>query len=389
MKTSNLNRGRNKVFRLILLFIMAACIFPLSSFSQQNDNTGAYIITGNIKGLGSDSVIIIINNYDQNGKRLKPDTMISKAKEDKFQFTGKIGSTVNAWANTRGFKSRKNFSFYLEKGTIIINGYIDALDEISITGTPSNNEQTETRKHTNSIFKRVLPLREKLKTVENNSAEYKNITTDINAKYDSIQAYEMAFIRAHPNSYMSATLLWVKQDKLPLDELESLYNTFPVQIQNSSNSIAIREKIKARKFVAVGNYAPDFISKDTSGNLVRLSDFKGKYVLLEFWANWCVPCRAEHPNLVALYEKYKDKGFDILQYSVDELNAAEKWKAAIVKDKLIWTQTSDLDGFESKVSKMYGVQPIPDGFLIDPNGKILARGLRGKELEEKLKSVLE
>ena len=100
-----------------------------------------------------------------------------------------------------------------------------------------------------------------------------------------------------------------------------------------------------------------------------------------------MPCRAEHPNLVALYEKYKDKGFTILQYSTDVLSAADKWKAAIVKDKLTWAQASELNG-EEKISKMYGVQPIPDGFLIGPDGKILARGLRGKDLEDKLIEVL-
>lgn len=372
----------------ILLAVFAASLLPVLSFSQKNDNSGNYIITGNIKGLGSDSVIILINNYDQNGNRIKPDTLITKAREDKFQFKGRAISTKNVWATLGSYRSRQNFSFYLEKGTIIINGKTDALDEISISGTPSNNDQTKTRTYTHAIYKRILPLREELKTVENNSEGYKKISAGIKAKYDSIQNYELDFIRANPTSYMSAILLWVKQDKLPLDELENLYNSFADPIQNSSNGIAIREKIKARKLVAIGNSAPDFVSKDTSGNFVKLSDFRGKYVLLEFWANWCVPCRAQHPHLSEMYKKYSDKGFTILQYSVDEKNAADKWKAAIVKDKLVWTQSSDLMGLGSSVAKTYGVQPIPDNFLIDPNGIIIGRMLQGKELEEKLESLI-
>lgn len=131
------------------------------------------------------------------------------------------------------------------------------------------------------------------------------------------------------------------------------------------------------------------MSKDTSGNPVKLSDFRGKYVLLEFWANWCVPCRAQHPHLKEVYKKYNDKGFTILQYSVDEKSAADKWKAAIVKDELVWTQTSDLAGLASMVAKTYGVQPIPDNFLIDPTGKIIGRRLQGKELEKMLDELID
>ena len=151
----------------------------------------------------------------------------------------------------------------------------------------------------------------------------------------------------------------------------------------------MREKIVARKRVNIGNPAPDFVSTDTSGNSIRLSSFQGKYVLLEFWANWCVPCRQQSPHLVEMFKKYGDKGFTIVQYSTDEKNAEEKWKAAIRKDKLTWTQVSDLNGFENKVSKLYGVQPIPDNFLIDPAGIIIGRRLEGKELEEKLKNIFQ
>ena len=199
----------------------------------------------------------------------------------------------------------------------------------------------------------------------------------------------MDFIKTHPRSLMSGTFLYVLEDKIPLEQLEELYSPMSNEIKQSGFGSIVREKIVARKRVIIGNPAPDFVSTDTSGKSIRLSSFRGKYVLLEFWANWCVPCRQQSPHLVEMYKKYSDKGFTIIQYSVDEKKDEEKWKAAIRKDQLTWTQLADLNGFENKVSKLYGVQPIPDNFLIDPSGKIIGRRVEGKELEEKLKKLLQ
>ena len=368
-----------RVATILLLFI------SLLSFSQQQNFT----LSGKIKGLGNDSVYITLNSTDKNGNRLKPEIMVVKAKDDHFILKGKTVSTKNAWGAIGGPNTRKNFSFYLETGDIKINGQIDALDNLSVSGTKTNDENSKVRGFTNAVYQRIRLLRESLKDISKESAAYEEMVNSIDTKYDSIQTYELDFISSHPNSFVSATLLYVKQDKLPLDELEALYGKFPAEIQESSFGVIVGEKIKARNYVAIGNPAPDFESKDTSGNPVRLSDFRGKYVLLEFWANWCVPCRAEHPNLKEVYKKYNDKGFTILQYSVDEESAADKWKAAIVKDELVWTQTSDLAGLASMVAKTYGVQPIPDNFLIDPNGKIIGRRLQGKELEKMLDDLID
>src|SRR5690606_24996709 len=114
------------------------------------------------------------------------------------------------------------------------------------------------------------------------------------------------------------------------------------------------------KTVAIGKKAPDFTSTDTSGVKVKLSDFKGKYVLLEFWANWCVPCRALNPHLKEVYHKFKDKDFTIVQYSIDVKKDEQKWKDAIKQDGLPWTQLCDLSNGQAPVAKLYGVQPIPD-----------------------------
>ena len=141
--------------------------------------------------------------------------------------------------------------------------------------------------------------------------------------------------------------------------------------------------------LAIGNLAPDFseLALDRKSKL-KLSDFRGKVVLIDFWASWCAPCRRENPNVVALYNKYKDKGFTVISVSLD--SKEEKWKEAIKKDNLIWpNHVSDLGGWRSKVSKLYGVSSIPFTVLVDENGKIISTNLRGSVLENTLSKLFD
>ena len=368
--------------------IIVGLLLPVISIAQGNKKA-TYEIIGELRGLNNDSIILFINNYDDNGLRQKPDTVITVAHKNKFYFKGEVVKPGNAIGVIGSVKSRRSFSIFIEKGKIKISGTVDSLDNITVTGTTSNNDQTSSRAVTEKFYNSIKALRLELKDKQPDLDDYKNITTAISKKFDSIQLYELDFIKTHPRSLMSGTFLYVLEDKIPLEQLEELYSPMSNEIKQSGFGSIVREKIVARKRVIIGNPAPDFVSTDTSGKSIRLSSFRCKYVLLEFWANWCVPCRQQSPHLVEMYKKYSDKGFTIIQYSVDEKKDEEKWKAAIRKDQLTWTQLADLNGFENKVSKLYGVQPIPDNFLIDPSGKIIGRRVEGKELEEKLKKLLQ
>ncbi|MBB6271885.1 peroxiredoxin [Pedobacter cryoconitis] len=134
--------------------------------------------------------------------------------------------------------------------------------------------------------------------------------------------------------------------------------------------------------------APDFTQNDVNENPIKLSSFKGKFVLIDFWASWCKPCRAENPNVIKAYAKYKDKNFEILGVSLDEETGKTAWIEAIKKDGITWPQVSDLKGWKNEAAKLYAIKSIPQNFLIDPSGKIIATNLRGEELEKALDKFL-
>jgi peroxiredoxin len=157
-------------------------------------------------------------------------------------------------------------------------------------------------------------------------------------------------------------------------------------VRVSRDYIALAERAEILKRVAVGQKAPDFTLNDPEGNPVSLSSLQGKYVMIDFWASWCRPCRQENPNVVRMYNKYRDKGFEILGVSLDE--DRNKWVKAIEDDQLTWTHVSDLQRWGSAPGKLYGVNSIPHTVLIDPAGIIIANNLRGAALEQKLQEIL-
>ena len=198
----------------------------------------------------------------------------------------------------------------------------------------------------------------------------------------------LAFAKANPDSYFALQALSesVSGYGIKSDVILPLFNKLSEPLRLSYTGQGLYKILNSTTVTALGSKAPDFTQKDVNGKAVSLSDFKGKYVLVEFWASWCSPCRAESPNLLKQYAVYKDKGFEILGVSVDHDKA--KWIEAIKKDGLTWPQVSDLKGWESDARKVYGISGVPANFLIAPDGKIIGSHLMGEVLNKKLAELL-
>lgn len=197
------------------------------------------------------------------------------------------------------------------------------------------------------------------------------------------------FIRRHPSSMVSANVLSVYASMWEKDTVSLLFGILSPEIKASFYGKRVSDFLAFNKNPQVGEKYTDFAQKNPEGKVVKLSDYAGKVVLLDFWATWCGPCLQENPELVKTYHAFKDKGFEILSVSIDEEAKREQWKKVIANQGLVWENISELNGELNKAALIYGVAGIPDSFLINRDGTIIARDLRGEKLREFLAKLFE
>lgn len=357
------------------LFIMAISVALCWGCAQKaSEKNNKARVSANIEGLEDMEIFI---SYRQKGDR-KTDTI--QVRDGQFTWEAEMTEPQKVAIM---FPNRYA-QFFAAKGDIQISGKADALHKLNITGSEL---QAEADKYYETL--KDLTDRESVISKQYGDAgdeERHELEKKLGDIHSQKRKRGKAYIAKHPESIFSLSLLSDRAATGLYEEIKPLYDLLDNSVLGSDMGKRLTERLEVLKRSAIGETILDFTQNDVEGNSVSYADFRGQYVFIDFWASWCGPCRAENPNVLKAYNTYKDKNFTVLGVSLDEDET--KWKKAIKEDGLPWVQVSDLKGFKNEVSSYYGIQGIPSTLLVDPEGKIIAKDLRGDELHQKLAEVL-
>lgn len=360
-----------------ITLLIAACLFAGMTYAQSG-----YTIKGSITGQTSGYIYLL--HY---AKGDSPDVDSAVVTNGKFVFKGKVTSP-QLYFIKKGVKDNSGaLGFFLENTTLTVNANIDSLQEGTVSGSASNKLYKEwsvawenIRNKAGVLYKRSDVAYKAKDTVASQeiAAEFKKLDEELDSTITS-------FVKKYPNTAVAAMVIEERYISYPFpDKAAKIFPLLGETAKKSTYGVNIQTTLNKVRKTGIGA-TPQITMADTSGTLVKLSDYKGKVVMVDFWASWCGPCRKENPNVVKAYNKYHDKGFEIIGVSLDTDRKA--WLKALKADGLTWTHVSDLKGWKSSPVQEFGITGVPTSFIVDKDGKVIAKDLRGEDLEKKLEEV--
>jgi peroxiredoxin len=353
--------------------LVLSCVYACQTAQPKQQQAS---IEADIKGL-TDSVVYISGLKDDPAKS---DTV--PVKDGKFSWSGAVTDPRKIFIGT----SKQYMEMFMENAAVKVNGTVDSFYYSKVTGSPTQDEYIAFQESIKDISDGQWPLYQELHV-----AKDEKVKAVLETRIDSFRMAKRArikdYVQQHPASAVSVSLIADMAMMGEFAPLDSLYRQLDPKARETVAGQKLGERLVVLKRSSLGQPIKDFTQNDLEGKPVKLSEFKGKYVFVDFWASWCGPCRAENPNVLRAYNAFKDKNFAVLGVSLD--SDGDKWKEAVQKDGMPWKQISDLKGYNNEIAEYYGIQAIPSSFLLDTNGVIIAKDLRGTQLHAKLKEILQ
>lgn len=371
---------RLSAFLFGIIFSVISFSFISISHNHAKKHFEGFILTGEISGLDDGTWLFLANN----SKSYLDSTRISNSK---FTFQGHIGDSVASvvlYLSVEGYPGAK--IIWAENSLMDMHTDIGKLEEARITGSKTQDDEFAFLQILNPLFNKLRSLNTLLGNPEISPSEKEEYQKEMGDLFKRVNDERINFISTNFSSLFSAYLLASECSTFGKEVSQSLYAGLSELNKKSSWGKNVNAYLTLGKEFAIGDRYIDFEQTNTEGKKIKISDYEGKIILLEFWASWCAPCRQENPELVKTYITYREKGFEVLGISLDHVK--DSWIRAIEKDGLIWENVSDLNGYSSPICLVYNVGAIPDNFLIDQSGFIVARNLRGDDLKNKLAELL-
>lgn len=377
----------------VLIFIL---LLSAGLVACRQKAEGEFTIEGRV-GEWNAPIKMYFSYFAENGERI--DSMVLD--RGKFKFTGitewpvlaRLIADYTGEGRGKALYEGNYLLLYVDQGTIEVRG--DSLHKAAVIGSPINDEYAT---YLNFIGGHSQDLTARMNArwmaaSDEERAEHgfrERMDEEYRILREERAAKQREWAHEHPSSYFSVVALSEAAGvKIDPEVIEPLLLALDERLQKSPEAVAITQRIEAARTIGPGRPAPDFTQTTVEGREVSLSDYRGKYVLLDFWASWCAPCRAESPWLVRAIESYGNKGFDVLGVSLDKETDRDAWIKAMHDDGYTWTNVSDLKGWNNAAARLYGIRAIPQNYLIDPQGVIIDENLRGEELLEALSKLFE